>query len=40
VPSDPVDRLKLDAVEEHFTHVEGFASGRITLGLYVRRPRL
>jgi len=40
-PSDPTERLKLALVEEHFTPVEDYGSGRrITLGLYVRRSLL
>jgi len=40
-PSDPTERLKLALVEEHFTPVEDYDSGRrITLGLYVRRSLL
>ncbi|MCI3276342.1 glycosyltransferase family 39 protein [Streptomyces cylindrosporus] len=37
-PGNPTERLKLALVERHFKPVEDFASGRITLGLYVRRP--
>ncbi|MGI5455309.1 glycosyltransferase family 39 protein [Streptomyces sp. CA-249302] len=36
-PANPTERLKLAVVERHFRPVEDFASGRITLGLYVRR---
>ncbi|MFR0352926.1 glycosyltransferase family 39 protein [Streptomyces sediminimaris] len=37
-PGDPTDRVKLAAVEEHFTVREKYVSGRVAFCLYVRRP--
>ena len=37
-PGNPTDRLKLAVVEEQFTALQRYVSGRVTLRLYVRRP--